>query len=344
MRRHRALIALAIPALALGACADQAEAGPEDVLDLSGEPVELASCGYSSEISAPPERILAIKSSTAEVLLALGAAERMVGTAFLDAPLPEEYASEAAEIPEISEQNPSSEIVLELDPDLIVAGWESNLTDAGAGERQMYEDLGVATWVPPSACEQPGEGHRPAPLTFDDVFAEIALMGRVLGPEAEARAEELIAEQREQLAGLDDRTADAAGLRAVWWSSNNQTPYVGAGEGAPQLLLDAAGLENVFADLPDRWENISWEDFAAADPDVIVLVDSEWNSAESKMTVLAEQPVTRELTAVQEERYIVLPFPATEPGIRNVPGAIDLHAQLAEFGELAGLEQGASAP
>lgn len=342
MRYRRALIVCAVPAMALGACTGQADAGPESRTDQSEEPIELASCGYHSEITGPPERILAIKSSSAELLLALGAGDRMVGTAFLDAPLPEEYAAEAADVPEISEQNPSSELVLELEPDLIVAGWESNLTDAGAGDRQMYEDLGVATWVPPSACEQAGEDHRPAPLTFEDVFAEIELMGRVLGPEAQARAEELIAEQREQLAELDEQISETAGLRAVWWSSNNQTPYVGAGEGAPQLLLDAAGLENVFDDLPQRWENISWEDFAAADPDVIVLVDSEWNSAESKMEALAEEPMTSELTAVQEERYIVLPFPATEPGIRNVPGALDLHAQLAEFSDL--IEQEASAP
>ena len=72
-----------------------------------------------------------------------------------------------------------------------------------------------------------------------------------------------------------------------------------------------------------------------ANPDVIILVDAAWNSAAQKKTLLAENPITGQLDAVKNERYLILPFPASEAGVRNVPAAADMAAQLAElsFGE-----------
>ena len=64
-------------------------------------------------------------------------------------------------------------------------------------------------------------------------------------------------------------------------------------------------------------------------PDVIVLVDAAWNSAEAKKKLLAENPITSKLDAVINQRYLVIPFPASEAGIRNVPATVDMAGQLA---------------
>ena len=58
-------------------------------------------------------------------------------------------------------------------------------------------------------------------------------------------------------------------------------------------------------------------------------MDAAWNSAAAKMELLAADPVTSSLTAVLNERYLVVPFAATEAGVRNVPATVDLAAQLA---------------
>ncbi len=72
-----------------------------------------------------------------------------------------------------------------------------------------------------------------------------------------------------------------------------------------------------------------------ANPDVIVLVDAAWNSAEQKRALLADNPITKELDAVVNKRYLVIPFPASEAGVRNVPATADMATQLARltFGE-----------
>lgn len=285
-------------------------------------PMTLDNCGFPVTLDAPPERVVTIKSSATEMLLALGLADRVVGTGFPDGPVPSEWADAAAELPELSDRVPAAEVVLGTEPDLVYVGWESNLTAEGAGDRAMLADLGVATYVSPSACKDPA--YQPDRLTFETVFAEISEIGALMGvPEA---AESLVAEQR---AALADVVPDERGLTALWYSSGSDIPYVGAGIGAPQMIMDAVGLTNIAGGVDDTWTSFAFEQVAADDPDVIVLVDAAWNTAESKRELLASNPVTANLTAVREGHVLVVPFAASEAGVRNVPAAVDLAAQLA---------------
>ncbi|UZN04791.1 putative F420-0 ABC transporter substrate-binding protein [Cellulomonas sp. S1-8] len=312
--------ALTVGALLLASCATGAPAaGPTagSATDApTSTPVTLDNCGTEVMFDAPPERVVTIKSSTTEMLLALGLSDVLVGTAFADGPVPEQWAEDVADVPVLSDNVPGQEAVLEVEPDLVYAGWESNLSADGAGERETLATLGIASYVSPSACKAPG--YQPDPLTFDDVFSEIREIGDVFDvPDA---AEQVVADQQATL----DAIEPADGQTAVWWSSGTDTPYVGAGIGAPQMLLDAAGLSNVFADVQDTWTSVGWEQIVAADPDVLVLVDSAWNSAQKKKDLLAAHPAASQLAAVREQRYVVVPFAATEAGVRNAQAASDV--------------------
>ena len=117
-----------------------------------------------------------------------------------------------------------------------------------------------------------------------------------------------------QRAELDAIEPSDAGLTALWYSSGDDTPYVGAGIGAPQMIMDAAGLENIAADVEDTWTSMGWEAIVAADPDVIVLVDAAWNTAEQKIAHLESNPATAALPAVQQQRYLVRRLPGDRGG------------------------------
>jgi len=288
-------------------------------------PLTIDSCGTQVTFTQRPERIVTIKSAPTEMLLALGAGDAIVGTAYPDGPAPEPWTAQAAAIPVLAEKVPSREVVLAAEPDLVLAGWESNFSAEGAGERADLERLGVRTLVAPSACK--AAPYAPDPLTLETVLDEILLVGKVVDRSAEAAA--LVASQR---AAFEAITPDDRGLSALWFSSGSDTPYVGGGTGAPQLVMTAAGLTNVGAGIDDAWGPMSWEAVAAADPDVIVLVDSPWNSAEKKKALLAEGAVTRELRAVRAGAYVVVPFPATEAGVRTVAAAAQVAADVAALG------------
>jgi iron complex transport system substrate-binding protein len=318
--------------LALTACSAEgatpsADDGDEASTPAAGgfERVALDNCGFATTVDSPPERVVTVKSSTFELLLALGLGDRVVGAAFLDGEVPEPYADTAADIPVVADAAPGREAVLAMEPDMVFAGWESTFSADGAGERSELEAVGITTYVAPAACK--AEGYMPDPLTFETVFADITEAGDVFGvPDAAA---DLVAEQRAALAAIEP---DDRGLRALWYSSGADVPYVGAGIGAPQMIMEAAGLENVAAAVEDTWTSYGWEQIAAADPQVIVLVDAAWNTAEQKIALLEANPTVSRLAAVRERRYVVIPFASTEAGVRNV----DAVAQLVE--DLAAIE------
>ncbi|ODT78428.1 MAG: putative F420-0 ABC transporter substrate-binding protein [Pelagibacterium sp. SCN 64-44] len=283
-------------------------------------PLTLDNCGVSLSLPAAPERVVAIRSTSTEMLLALGLGARIVGVAFQDGLAPEPWTAQSAALPVLAEKLPSPEVVLEAEPDLVYAGWESNFSTEGVGERATLGALGVATYVSPAACRS----IVPPKLSFEAVFAEIAEVGAMFDVEDAAKA--LIAEQKAELAGI---APDRRGLTALWYSSGGKAPYVGAGRNAPQMMLEALGLENIFADVDDGWISASWEAVVDADPDIIVLVDGERNSVAQKKALLAENPITSQLDAVIHQRYLVVPFAAAEAGVSNVPATRDMAAQLA---------------
>ncbi|SDR95651.1 putative F420-0 ABC transporter substrate-binding protein [Microterricola viridarii] len=329
-RRPLAIGVAAASLALLAGCAAPASAPPGGVVSLpptleqSGTdyPLTIDNCGTEVTFEAAPERVITIKSTSTEALLALGLGERIVGTAFGDGPAAATWQAEAEALPVLSDKLPGQEATLELEPDLVYAGWESNLSAEGAGDRATLAALGVNSLVSSAACK--AEAYRPNPLTFDAVFADIEQLGEIF--DVQDAAATLIAGQQAELAAVQPA---GAGRTALWYSSGNDTPYVGAGIGAPQMILDALELENVAASVQDSWAPLGWEAIVAADPDVIVLVDAAWNTAESKIALLESNPATAELSAVQAGRYLTVPFPAGEAGVRNVEAVASLNTQLA---------------
>lgn len=304
--RRLAAVTAATCALVLAGCS--AAATGTDPAETPAASATIDDCGIAvTAMAEPAERIVAIKSTAAELVVALGLGDALVSTAFLDGPLAG-ADGEALAAPTI-EGMPSREAVLDLDPDAVVAGWESAFAPEAVGDREQLQQLGVQTWVSPAACWSTDV---PA-LTWDALLGEFEQAGAALGV-ADAGAS-LAAAQRDALSTIAPVDGE---LRALWYSSGEDAPYVGAGSGAPQLVLDAAGLTNVASDIDETWTTMSWEAMAASDPDVIVLVDAPWHTAASKIDRLRANPATAQLPAVAQERFVIVPFPIAEAGVGTV--------------------------
>ncbi len=317
-------VATALLAASLLASCGETDTEAADGPAAAGYPVTVDNCGTEVTLDAPPQRVVTIKSTSTELMLALGLGDRIVGTAFSDGPVPAQWQAAAADLTVLADQAPSQEVVLEQEPDLVFAGWESNLAADTAGERDTLAKLGVASYVSPAACTEPE--HQPDKMTFDLLFDEFREAGDLLGaPDA---ADALVAEQQAALAEVE-RATD--GTTALWWSSGEDIPFVGGTIGAPQMVLDAVGLDNIVTEQA-TWTSLGWEAIVDADPDVLVLVDAAWNTAADKIAKLESNRATAEMSAVKAQRYLVIPFPAAEAGVRSVSAAADLATQLEEFG------------
>jgi iron complex transport system substrate-binding protein len=326
----RLMSAVTASTITLAACATTTPASAPSVTPLLvtsatqapvAWPVTIDNCGFDLTLDAAPERIVAIKSTTTELLIELGLADRILGAAFLDGPLDTPYTQFEGEITEISDFTPGQEAVLAMDPDMIFAGWESNFSADAVGERDALQQRGIASYVAPSACK--GADYQPHPMTFEALFAQIEEAGVIF--DAPDAAADLVATMRSELAAVSPKQD---GLSAVWFSSGSDTPYVGAGIGAPQMMMEASGLTNIMADVQDTWTPATWEAVVAADPDVMILVDADWNTAASKIDMLTSSPATSSLAAVQNEAFVIVPFAAAEAGVRNVQAVRSIVEQL----------------
>ncbi|WGY02068.1 ABC transporter substrate-binding protein [Nocardioides sp. QY071] len=324
-RRTRFLAALAALPLLITACAGAPEAR-ERIATAAGFPVEASGCGFTATVAAPPERAVTMNQGATEVMLALDLSDRMVGTAYLDDAVPEKWQETYDAVPVLSKEYPDHETLLAAKPDFVYGSYASAFAAESAGTQDELADLGIGSFLSLFGC---GENRPSADVSFDSVWDEIETVADVFGVPERAAALE-----REQQGQLDElaATKPGAGLDVFWYDSGDKTAFAGTGDGGPQLILDAVGATNVFADVEGGWADVSWEEVVAADPDVIVVADAGWSSAEEKIALLEKDPVLKSLRAVQAEAYVVLPFSETTPGVRLADGAVSVGTQLAELG------------
>ena len=90
------------------------------------------------------------------------------------------------------------------------------------------------------------------------------------------------------------------------------------------LTLFRSGLTNAFADREGSWYCVSLQDIIDAEPDVFVIVDASWDSAEGKIDYLHNHTDYCNLKAVQNADYIKIQFSASTLGPRNGVAALDM--------------------
>ncbi|MEU0918330.1 ABC transporter substrate-binding protein [Streptomyces cyaneofuscatus] len=304
-----------------------------------GFPLTLKNCGRTVTVKAPPQRAVSVDQGSTEILLSLGLADRLAATATWSDPVMKglEKANEGVE--RISENRPSSEKVLDKEPDFLSASFASTLAKGGVAPREQFEKLGVPTYISPADCvgkdnSGGGDGARTAPLTMDSVYTEVRELSRVFGvPE---RGDALVKELQARVAKATDGI-DGSKASLLYWFSDSKAPYLAGCCGAPGVITRELGAKNVFDDTHDEWPQISWETVADRNPDVLVIGDlsrtmQTAESAEKKIEFLESNPVTRTMDAVKNRRYVLLSGQAMNPTIRTVEGLERVAAGLRDFG------------
>ncbi|WBP95533.1 ABC transporter substrate-binding protein [Mycolicibacterium neoaurum] len=293
----------------------------------AGFPVVLKNCGIDVEMAAAPARAISVNQPATELMLTLGLADRMVGTASWNEPVPAHLAEANAKVPELSADFPSLETVLDTEPDFVYATFAYTFSDQGIASRERFAELGIPTYLSASECSgQQAEQHRA--LTFEDIYAEIGDIARIFGVEENAARLVTSLKDRVRSATAGLNTSDTS---LMYWYSATRAPYIAGCCGAPGLITQAVGARNAFADSRQLWPETSWEAILDRDPDVLVLADltrgDDGDTAAAKIEFLENDPLARKLTAVREQRYVVVPGTALDPSLRNVD-AVEMIADV----------------
>jgi len=275
-------------------------------------PLSIENCGILTTYAHPPKRAFTMNQAATEIMLALGLQERMVGTAFLDDAILEEFAGAYETIQVRAKGYPSRDELLDANPDFVYAAFPSAFSNEVDGMRDLLRS-GADSYLSPSGCEG---RDRSKPASMETVFGEIREIGRIFG--VLPRAEQLIASYRADLAAIRNQIGAVNTPVRVLWYDSGAPPFVGACCGTPNEILRLAGAQNIFSDARGSWATVSWDEVVARNPEVVVLVNASWSMVSQKRELLSATRARAGIDAVRHQRFVTIDFSSSTPGIRNV--------------------------
>jgi iron complex transport system substrate-binding protein len=232
-------------------------------------------------LRAKPERIVALDPGSAELVIALGARDRLVG---IPRGIKQGNGPRMAPREAVQVVSPNLAVrvdeVAALEPDLLVATSSTDQLDLSRAQRET----GAAVYVQPSS-------------SIEDIVRATLELGFLVGEPVQART--VASRIRSQVAAVEERVAD----------SPIRTTFVDTGFFATvplrsllgDLVVRARG-ESVAGDTPGA-EPIPVARLRRLDPEVYLTTS---NSGVNLRT-LRDDPRTAQLTAVENGRVVVLP-------------------------------------
>ncbi|HBZ71127.1 MAG TPA: hypothetical protein DEP35_15900 [Deltaproteobacteria bacterium] len=205
-----------------------------------------------SRAAAPPSRIVSLNPSLTAILVALGAANLLVGIDDFSA----QQEPALSSLPTVGGlYDPSLEAVVALRPDLVVLVPSAAQRDF----RARLESLGVSVLAV-------------SPLSFEEVLASIETLGARTGHAAAAHAR--VAAIEAERARVERAAAGRPRPRTVLVLQREPLFVVGAGSFIDDMMR-SAGAQNVGAEFSEPYPRASLEWLVAARPEVILDASSE---------------------------------------------------------------------
>jgi iron complex transport system substrate-binding protein len=280
-----------------------------------GSAVTVTSCGRETTYPGAPERAVANDVNMVEMMLALGLADRMAGTAGVGSAdeIRPDLRDEYARVPHLAGKYVELEPLLAARADFLLAGWNYGLSEANNLTPDTLAGHGIGVYELTESCAHV-LADKEAP-TLDEVFTDLTNLGTIFGvPE---RAEELVDAQRAALAAVDERVAGRTPVPVFVYDSGEDAPFTAPGFAIPTELIRRAGGVNVFAGVPRTWSAVSWEQVVDRDPACVLVVDYDTPTWQQKREFLRDHPALGGVRAVRDDCFLALPYAAMTPGVRN---------------------------
>ncbi|MEV7471137.1 ABC transporter substrate-binding protein [Streptomyces kronopolitis] len=320
-RRSLPLLLTALVAVSVAGCggpvkqSDASSAGPAP----KGFPVTVSNCGVRTTYQRPPQRAVSLNQHATEVMLALGLQKSMVGTGYLDDKILPQYRSAYGKVEVLSKEYPSFETLLAAEPDFVYGGFASAFDEKEGRGRAALTKAGINTHLNIEGCAK-------GPVTMDRMDEEIRTVAKIFG--VRERGEREVRSLHTVLDGVRRKLSGVSPVKVVVYDSGDKTAFTTGGKGIGNEVIKRAGGANLFADLDKPFGDVSFEQIAQRAPDVIVLYDYGDQSAEAKKKFLLSNPALKDVPAIKNKRFAVLPLSSTVLGVRVASAVESLARQL----------------
>lgn len=308
-------------------------------------PLTLENCGQKVVIDQAPKRVVSIGQAQTEILHALGLGDRIVATALWFGPIAKPYEEANAKTKRLADNDPSFEAVVGQEPDLVVAMYEWHIGPNGiVGKRDRFDAVKVPVYVSPTDCvgkdnTGAGDGVRTEPYSMEQLYRNIREYGEIF--DVSDRADALIAslKQREEAALKSVQGIAAKNVSMTMWFSSKDIKgdaFLAGKNGVPAYVMSKLGARNIIT-TTEEWPLVGWETVAAADPDVLILVKMDRrrfpaDDIDAKLNFLKTDPVASKLSAVRNNRIVIVDVGSTRPGMDTVDGIEAIAKAVQGFG------------
>ena len=289
----------------------------------SGFPVTVKSCNRDVTFDAAPSRAVSNDVNLTEMMLVLGLADSMVGYTGVSGwkTLDEKLRQGVAELPELSPDYPTKEVLLGADADFYFAGWNYGMKLGGEVTPETLEPFDIAVYELAESCIHIMAKPK---ASMDDLYVDLLNLGRIFGVEEKAVA--LVDGYKTELAAFTARLDVTDKPKVFVYDSGEDKPFTAGRYAIPTAMIEAAGGTNIMDDVESSWVEVGWEPVIERNPDVIVIVDYGSVSAAQKADFMRHNPAFKDIPAVKNNRFVVLPYVVATPGPRNIEGIKTLAA------------------
>jgi vitamin B12 transport system substrate-binding protein len=226
----------------------------------------------------PAQRIIALSPHAVELLYAIGAGDRIVGTVeYAD------YPEAAKQIPRIGNYTGIQlEQALALKPDLIVA-WRSGNKDS---DLKKMESLGLNLFYT-------------HPHSISDISKDLIALGELTG--LQDNAQQVIAQLEKKYQNIIHRNKEKRPVKVFYQMWHDPIRTVGPKSWVESLIADCNG-ENIFNDANSDYPLVSLESVLIKNPEVIIIPHHSGNIG-AKKSIWDNWP---SIDAVKHQRLFVI--------------------------------------
>ena len=274
------------------------------------------SCNRNVTFETPPERAISNDVNLTEMMLVLGLADRMVGYTGISGwkTLDAEMRSGVKELPELSAKYPTKEVLVGADADFFFAGWNYGMKVGGEVTPETLSPFGIKVYELTESCSHIMDKDKAG---LKDMYADILNLGTIFG--VEGRAETLVAGYKSELNDFNTKLENIEeGPRVFVYDSGNDAPFTAGRYAMPTALIEAAGGQNIMDDFNKSWGTVTWEEVVERDPQVVVIINYGDVTAEQKRDFMMSNPAFKNISAVENDRFVTLEYVEATPGPRNI--------------------------
>ena len=325
-RSTRAVTWLALPLIALSACSSPSSSPSNGASGSAGSAsgaVTVKNCGEDLTLKSQAKKMYVNDGNIVALALAAGASKEITAVSSVERDLPILQAKYGADVVnglnKVSDKYPTLESIIAATPDLMVAGWNYGFSEEKNLTPQALSDKGIPSYLLTESCRQPGTTKRGIVDPWEAVRTDISNLGAITGHSDVAKG--VVDDMDTRLTAVQNAPKPEKKPVVFLFDSASDTVFTSGSYGAPNAIIEAAGGTNATADVEDTWTKVSWERVATANPDIIAFVDYPPQTYEEKVNALKENALTKDLPAVQEERFVNLPYAMWTESPLNIDAA-----------------------